>query len=179
MMIDMFNPWIKLTTVSAALAASSLFIAGAQNKTDTFEGKTIPSFTLKNVNGGTWTNANLKGKVVLLDFWATWCGPCKKASPTMEKLHKGLKSKGLTVIGVSVMEDVKGTKDIKKYRDEHKYTYNFAYEGDALAEKLKIVGVPQFVLIDRSGKVVETWEGYSDRLMADISTKTTALVNKK
>lgn len=169
---------VKSIAVVAALLIGTALVAVAQNKTSTFEGKTAPSFKLKITDGTTATNANLKGKVVLLDFWATWCGPCKKASPTMQSLHKSYASKGLKVIGVSVFEEEKGKTGVVNYKNEHKYTYPFAYEGDDLAKTLKISSIPQFVLIDKKGKIVKTWEGYSESTMNDISAKVKAELAK-
>ncbi|MFM9873843.1 MAG: TlpA family protein disulfide reductase [Fimbriimonadaceae bacterium] len=165
--------------MSAVLLVGTFFSAIAQNKTNTLEGKAAPKFSLKITDGTKATNASLKGKVVLLDFWATWCGPCKKASPTMQKLHKELYAKGLRVIGVSVMEEEKGKAGVVKYKNEHNYTYAFAYEGDDLAKALKIGGVPEFVLIDRSGKIIDSWDGYSEAMMSEITTKTRAAVASK
>lgn len=170
---------LKLGAVSAALLVGTVFSAIAQNKTNTMEGKAAPSFKLKLTDGNSYTNANLKGKVVLLDFWATWCGPCKKASPVMQKLHKDNFANGLRVVGVSVMEEEKGKAGVVKYKDDHKYTFAFAYEGDDLAKQLKITGVPQFVLINRKGVIVDSWEGATDAILADISKKTAAEVAKK
>lgn len=170
---------LKFAAVGAILLVGTVFSAVAQNKTNTLEGKPAPSFNLKITDGSKYTNANLKGKVVLLDFWATWCGPCKKASPTMQKLHKENFSKGLRVVGVSVMEEEKGKAGVVKYKNDHKYTYAFAYEGDDLADKLKITGVPMFVLINKKGVIVDSWDGYSEAIMADISKKTKAEIAKK
>ncbi|MBL8066942.1 MAG: redoxin family protein [Armatimonadetes bacterium] len=169
---------VKLSLTAAVLIAGTALVAVAQNKTATFEGKTAPSFKLKITDGTTATNASLKGKVVLLDFWATWCGPCKKASPTMQNLHKTYSSKGLKVIGVSVMEEEKGKAGVVKYKTDHKYTYPFAYEGDDLAKSLKVSSIPQFVLIDKKGKIVKTWEGYSESIMGDITAKVKAEIAK-
>lgn len=97
----------------------------------------------------------------------------------MQKLHKENFSKGLRVIGVSVMEEEKGKAGVVKYKTDHKYTFAFAYEGDDLAKKLKIGGVPMFVLINKKGVIVDTWDGYSEAMMADITAKTKAELAKK
>jgi thiol-disulfide isomerase/thioredoxin len=170
---------LKIGAISTALFVGTVFCAVAQNKTSTLEGKNAPSFNLKITDGTKATNASLKGKVVLLDFWATWCGPCKKASPTMQSLHKENFSKGLRVIGVSVMEEEKGKTGVVKYKTDHNYSYAFAYEGDDLAKKLKISGVPMFVLINKKGVIVDSWDGYSEAIMADITKKTKAEIAKK
>lgn len=145
--------------------------APVQNSTDKLEGKTAPAFSMKTTDGKTLNNANLKGKVVLLDFWATWCGPCKAASPTMQKLHKQYAAKGLVVVGVDVMEDGNAKQLASAYKAEHKYTYTFTYDNDALANKWGVKGIPQFVLIDRKGVVKETWFGWGDTNKADMVAK--------
>lgn len=173
--------WLRIGSVAGALLIGSVLIAGGgvQNKTHTLEGKAAPSFSMKTTDGKTLTNASLKGKVVLLDFWATWCGPCKKASPTMQSLHKSLNSKGLTVVGVNVLEEQSGPAPAKKYKADHKYTFTFAYDADSVATKMKITGIPQFILINRKGVIVETWDGFDDKIKADIEKKVKAEVEKK
>jgi len=171
--------WIRIGTATVALLVVGVMSAVAQNKTATLEGKAAPSFKMKTTDGKSVTNASLKGKVVLLDFWATWCGPCKKASPTMQRLHNSLNSKGLTVIGVNVMEETAGSAAAKKYKADHKYGFTFTYDADDVATKMKISGVPQFVLMNRKGVIVETWEGFDDKIKADIERKVKAEVAKK
>jgi len=170
---------MRTAFVGATLLGVALLTAGVQNKTSSLEGKAAPAFSMKSTDGKTVTNASLKGKVVLLDFWATWCGPCKKASPTMESLHKSLNAKGLTVIGVNVLEDTAGAGPAKKYKADHKYSFMFTYDADAVATKMKISGIPQFVLINRKGVIVDSWEGFDDKIKADMEAKVKAEVAKK
>lgn len=168
----------KISILAASLLAAATVGAFLQNKTSSLEGKTA-TYSFKTTEGRTLTNKSLKGRVVLLDFWATWCGPCKAASPTMESLYKSLNKKGLVVIGVDVMEDEKGPGPAKEYKKHGKYTYHFAYEGDDVAQKMLVQGVPQFVLIGRDGKIKETWEGFDAKIKADIEKKVKAEVAKK
>lgn len=149
------------------LAAASLVIVGvgmlqAQGgQGDALKGKPFPSFKMTDTAGKVHTNASLKGKVVLVDFWATWCGPCKAASPAMQKLHEKYAKQGLVVIGANTFErpaDRKGA--AAKYQNEHKYGYTFTSENDDLAKKLGVQGIPFFVFIDRQGVVREVVTGY-------------------
>jgi thiol-disulfide isomerase/thioredoxin len=149
----------------AAVVASSTQVASAQTKGfgPHLVGKKMPTFKLTDTKGKVYTNKSLKGKVVLIDFWATWCGPCKMASPAVQKLHDKYKDKGLVVIGADVMEQ--SPDDAKngaaRYAKEHKYTYNFTPKSDALAKTLGITSIPAFVFIDREGKIAATPMGYS------------------
>ncbi len=124
-----------------------------------FKGKQVPAFSLKTFEGKPISNASLKGKPYILDFWATWCGPCKAASPTMQKLHEKFKARGLVVIGANVGER-DGGKKAKGYPKEHKYTYTFVSNADALGGKLKVSGIPAFVFVDKTGKIAEVFTGF-------------------
>lgn len=130
----------------------------------TMTGKALPTFSAKSLSGAKVSNATLKGKVVLLDFWATWCGPCVKMSPTMQKLHTKYNKKGLVVIGMNLEG---GTEDSDKakamdYVKKHKYTYLNTIGNDGLASKLQVSGIPRFVLVDKKGKIIGDWTGSSD-----------------
>src|SRR5690606_27754000 len=91
----------KISILAASILAAATVGAILQNKTATLKGKAV-TYSFKTTEGRTLTNKSLAGRVVLLDFWATWCGPCKAASPTMESLYKTHNKNGLVVIGVDV-----------------------------------------------------------------------------
>lgn len=134
---------------------------------------------MKTIKGTTLTTANTKGKVVLLDFWASWCGPCKAASPTMESLHKANASKGLVVVGVNGLENKKGPEAAKAYQKKNGYSYTFTYDNDPLIDRLKIEGVPTFIVVDRKGKVTYVAKEWSEKVKADLTKAVTAAVAAK
>lgn len=150
---------LLIPAVAAALFSTSF----AQNPFQKFIGKPAPAFSLKTLSGKTLTNANTKGKVVLIDMWASWCGPCKAASPTMQELHKKFASKGLMVVGANVMDGSVADSKMQsaKYQKEHKFSYTFAFGADPLAEKFGVQGIPFFVVIDRTGIVRDVMVGFS------------------
>jgi thiol-disulfide isomerase/thioredoxin len=94
-----------------------------------------------------------KGKVVLLDFWTTWCGPCKTELPILEKLQKEFRAQGLVVLGINVDED---PQTVAKYRTAAGLTYPSLQRtaDDELLKSLSVNAFPTLVLIDRTGKVV-------------------------
>lgn len=148
--------------VSAALLASISFGQGTSDL-DFLVGKPVPNFTMKDIKGKVWTNQSLKGKVVLLDFWASWCGPCKAASPIMQKLYKKFRSEGLVVIGAETLEH--GQAPIAaKYSKEHSYTYTFTTDNDNLTNALKIESIPAFIIVDKTGKVARAEIGVPKKL---------------
>lgn len=161
--------WVALTAVLC-----SAFAFGGQADVKKLEGKPVPAFSMKTFAGKTVTSASLKGKVVILDFWATWCGPCKAASPTMQALHAKYGKKGLVVIGANMGED-DGGKEAAKYPSKNKYTYMFTKGNDAYAGKLGVQGIPCFVFVDKAGKVASVQVGFG----GDASAKEFESIVKK
>ena len=123
-------------------------------------GDPAPDFKLTDLDGKEVTLASLKGKVVLLDFWATWCGPCVAAMPTMQKLHDEYQSKGVVVLGVNTWEQK--PQAAKDYIAKKKYTYGCLLKGDDLAKAYGVPGIPTLVVIGKDGKVVEIEVGLAD-----------------
>jgi len=121
-------------------------------------GDAAPEFKLADFAGKEWTLASLKGKVVLLDFWATWCGPCKKAMPSIQKIHEDYQSKGVVVLGVNTWERV--SDGAKKYMESKGFTYPCLEKGDDLATAYGMSGIPTLVVIGKDGKIVEIEVGF-------------------
>jgi cytochrome c biogenesis protein CcmG, thiol:disulfide interchange protein DsbE len=146
--------------VLASIVLCSLTVVSLGRDVKELVGKPAPGFKMTDTRGKTITNASLKGKVVILDFWATWCPPCVAASPTMQKLHEKYAKQGLVVIGANLGErnDPDGTP--AKYAKEHKYTYIFTKKNDDYGRKIGILGIPVFMFIDRKGVVRRVETGF-------------------
>lgn len=137
------------------------FAYGQSDSVENLAGKKMPSFSMTTFAGKKITNASLKGRPYILDFWATWCGPCKAASPTMQALHKKYAGKGLVVIGANTGESSGSMALAKKYPSEHGYTYTFTSKNDELGAKLGIGGIPCFIFVDKAGKVKAVKIGFN------------------
>jgi peroxiredoxin len=108
-------------------------------------------FTLRQLNGETWTLKELRGKVVLVNFWATWCPPCRKEMPDLETLYKQFKEQGLVILAISDEEESK----VKPFIAEQKVTYPILLDpGRKVNELFEIEGIPKTFVYDRSGKLV-------------------------
>ncbi len=132
------------------------------------KGKAFPDFKLKTLDDKEFSNKSFKGKVTVIDFWATWCGPCVAAAPKLQAIHEDMKDKGVQIVGANAFErggDGKldnGPDKAKKYVEEHKYTYTFTYGGSELAQKLNITGIPSFFIIGKDGVVADVQVGFSE-----------------
>ena len=125
-------------------------------------GAALPDLKLQTfINGKDWvSNASMSGKVVLLDFWEVWCGPCVESMPKIEAIHEKYSSKGLLVYGiVNDPSNVAASKAMAKVR---KFTLPVLLGSERLRDQLKITGIPLYILIDKTGKVSYIAEGFSN-----------------
>lgn len=129
-------------------------------------GTLAPDFTAQAPDGHTVKLSDYRGKVVVLDFWATWCPPCRASMPHLQHLHETLSSKGVKVLGICV-SDEKSAFD--KWIPEHKeLTFECAYDlagrsGNSISGKLyNVSGIPTTYIIDKDGKVLEAIVGYEE-----------------
>jgi cytochrome c biogenesis protein CcmG/thiol:disulfide interchange protein DsbE len=122
------------------------------------EGDPAPAFDLKDAKGASVKLADFKGRVVLLNFWATWCVPCKAEIPWFQEFDKTYKDRGLSVVGVSMDED--GWKAVNPYVEERKIAYTMLLGNDELAAAYgDIYSLPTTFLIDGEGKVASIHRG--------------------
>lgn len=122
-------------------------------------GSMAPDFSLKNADGETVTLSELKGNVVMIDFWATWCGPCIAAMPAVQKMHEEYESKGVKIYGINTWE--RG--DAVKFKKDKGYTYGLLLEGDEVAKQYGVTGIPAFFIMDHEGRVIYAGQGFNER----------------
>jgi peroxiredoxin len=109
------------------------------------------NFELKDVSGKTWSLKSMKGKVVLVNFWATWCPPCRKEMPDLQALSDEFGKQGLVVLGLTDEE----SSVVKNFLSHQSYNYPILLDSDrAAAKQFGIEGIPKSYVYDRSGKLV-------------------------
>ena len=117
-------------------------------------GKPAPDLNLSTLDGRQMSLFSLRGKVVLLDFWATWCAPCRDQMPAIAKLVKETIDQGLVVLGIN---DDETPERAARFANEQKLDWPSLFDGKQheAREKYKVDGIPTLVLIDKHGVVVE------------------------
>jgi peroxiredoxin/YHS domain-containing protein len=139
--------------------------------------RSAPNFTLANLAGEKIALENFRGKIVLLDFWATWCKPCVKSMPALQKVHDQFASKNFTALGVSIDED--GKEKVESFVKKHKIAYPILLDGDKNPawETYKVKVIPMLFLVDPQGQIVQQWVGETD--MKEVESAVAGLVAKR
>jgi len=113
----------------------------------------VPDFSLECLKGEKVQLRNLKGKVIFLNFWATWCGPCKEEMPSMETLHQQLKDRDFVFLTISV--DYDGAKTVKKFMEKHRYSFPVLLDPTSKTlQPFEINRIPATIFIDRNGRMI-------------------------
>ncbi len=137
----------------SALLALVVFVAcsGERQRPRALVGDEAPAYAAVDMNGDSVTLASLRGKVVLLNVWATWCAPCREEIPFLQTLYEKHRGDGLEIIGVSV--DARGQEEsIKGFVNDFKMTYPVWRDPDERVQSLYLaLGVPASYIIDREG----------------------------
>lgn len=135
-----------------------------------------PNFTLRSMDGGSVSLADLKGQVVMLNFWATWCGPCRQEMPHLEALYQRYGDLGFTLLGVNVEEDSSGA---GKFLEETPVSFPILFDPDnAVSELYEVVAMPSTVLVDRAGNMRFIHHGYQPGFENEYQTQIRALIKE-
>jgi peroxiredoxin len=135
-------------------------MAGLAQAAPPAAGSPAPDFTLKALDGPNLRLREQRGKVVMINFWATWCGPCREEMPQLKRLHDKYQAAGFTLLGVNVDEDPRQASALAQ-----KLALGFPVLFDAdkqVSKTYDLSAMPSTVLIDRDGKVRFVHRGYRD-----------------
>lgn len=142
---------LRVATVALLVALPALAATGSSGP--------APDFRLAARGGKQVGLADFKGQVVMLNFWATWCGPCRQEMPLLESIHKKYAKMGFTIIGVNVEPDPKAAE--AWLAKQPPVTFPIVYDVDSRVSKLyKVAGMPSSVIVDRKGNMRVLHKGY-------------------
>jgi thiol-disulfide isomerase/thioredoxin len=136
-----------------------------------------PDFTLKTIDGQEITLSELKGKAVLLDFWATWCGPCRESIPHLIQLYKTYRENGFEVIGISL--DKGDAAVVRNFAKSMDIPYPIVMATEETARDYRVTSIPTTFFIDKEGKIREKIIGFNSTIAQQMNSKIADLTAEK
>lgn len=141
---------------------AALVLTGLLASTPALAADKATDFTLRDIDGQSLTLSSLEGKVVLLSFWATWCGPCKEEMPHLQKMYTAKKAEGFEVLSIST-DDARSASRVKPYIKKMGYDFRVLLDKES-----KVIGtynpaktLPYTVVIDKAGEIAHVASGYN------------------
>ncbi len=140
-----------------------LVLVGGCNRSRPSGNGEAPDFTLKDLNGKSVTLQSFRGHPVLMDFWATWCGPCRMSIPLVQQFYARHKAEGLIVLGMNIDDEPADVYAFVKYFN---MTYPILFAGQTpVGGAYGVEGIPSFYFLDQQGRVVQHYEGFSPEIV--------------
>ena len=141
------------------------------------DNQAAPDFTLTDAQGNEYTLSDLRGQVIMINFWASWCGPCRQEMPLLEQIHQRYEPLGFTLLGINVEEN---PEDGKSFLRERPVSFPVLYDPDNGISKLyDVVAMPSTVIIDRQGNVRYLHHGYKPGYENDYQDQIRALARER
>jgi peroxiredoxin len=165
---------VKVITTGIILLSLFFFIANCKKREYQANiGSRAPDFTLTDLDGKKVSLSDYKGTVIIIDFWATWCPPCKDSIPFLEGLHQRYREKGLVILGISFDGD---TDTVRNFRKKITMTYPVLMGDDRLKNDYGLIGIPEMFILDRNGILKHHHLGFDDSLPAQIEKEVMELL---
>ncbi len=167
-----------MKTFLAIIISATLFSLPACAKKESplpVVGNRAPSFTLKDTDGKTVRLSDFSGRVVVIDFWATWCHPCKESTAELEKLHRKYKDKGVVILGISMDSGDSAMLKVKSFAEKNDLTYPMLIDDGKASESYAVYNIPATYILDRNHVIVKIYKGYmpglGDRIAEQIEKR--------
>jgi peroxiredoxin len=161
--------FLKSTVLGLLLAAATSTFASDESP--------APDFTLTNRQGQAVSLSELRGKVVLINFWATWCGPCRTEMPLLEALYKRYEALGFELLGVNVEEN---SVNADAFLRESPVTFPILYDPkNQVSQLFEVAAMPSTVLVDREGNVRFLHHGYQPGYESTYQDQIRALIRER
>ena len=122
-------------------------------------GEKAPSFTLEDINGNRVSLSDFEGRVVVVDFWATWCHACEETSPELEWIQEKYKARGVAVLGISLDSGSDAVEKVRAFARRLDLTYPMLMGNDKLARAYRVQGIPATYILDKKHVIVKRYAG--------------------
>lgn len=143
--------------------SKTIQITESENKqlsTGILKGQLAPDFTLTDLNGDTVKLSDFKGKIVFVNFWATWCPPCQAEMPHMQNIFEKFKSKDVVILGVNMTLTEENSEDVQTFVNEQQLTFPIVMdEKSDVVQTYQVVAYPTTYLLDKEGVILEKFYG--------------------
>ncbi|HQU48884.1 MAG TPA: TlpA disulfide reductase family protein [Casimicrobiaceae bacterium] len=169
----MANSCVRSAAVMLAMATIVMSVPGKALA----PGDAAPAFALPDARGATVALENLRGRVVVVDFWASWCGPCKRSFPWMSEMQRRYGDRGLSIVAVNVD---KRLEDAAKFLATTPGDFTIVYDpSGASPAAWDVKGMPTSYLVDRSGRIVSVESGFRDESKGALEARIQAALGAK
>ena len=164
---------VLLLSLLFVLAAAGCQPGGTGRRAE--KGSPAPDFTLRDLEGKDLTLSSLRGRVVLLEFWATWCPPCRESLPAMEKLYRKYRKEGMEVVAIAVRDDAD---EVRKLVAADGLSFRVFLDDEAVSRIYGISGIPALFMLDRKGVIRHQLEGYRPAVDEEIAARVEKLLSR-
>ena len=173
----MTTPRIRNLRLIVAALILALFVFSCAKKGEKHViGGNAPDFSLSDIQGNSVRLSDFSGKVVLVEFWATWCGPCLDAVPEMNALYEKYRSRGFIVLGISVDKGKDMQARLASFAKEHAITYPILHDIGDVNGRYGVYSIPSTFIINREGNIAGNHVGFSPALKEILSKEIEALL---
>lgn len=155
-----------------AVAVAGILMLPSRSHAAARAGQPAPAFKITTTSGQPVTLENYRGYVLVVDFFATWCHPCRDSIPHLNEMNRKYGRQGLQVLGLSADDD--GERALKSFAAEYQISYPIALAGEATLADFGVRSVPVMFIIDKQGKVAEVFRGFT----GEVGRSTEQLIKK-
>jgi peroxiredoxin len=163
---------IPLYRLVMVLAVAGILLGPAGVYAAPRSGQAAPDFKVSTIAGQQVSLENYRGRVLVLDFFATWCQPCRVSIPHLVEMNRKYGSQGLSVLGMSADDD--GERGVKVFAEKNRITYPVALAGEPVLADYGVRSVPVMFVIDKKGRVAEVFRGFT----GEVARSTEQLIKK-
>lgn len=169
--------FLRNSSLMICMVALALFaLSCSKTKGHASIGDRAPDFTLRDLNGNKIQLSELTGKVVMVEFWATWCPPCRESIPEMKDVYEKYKDRGFVLLGISIDKGKNAPVEVSSFVKEHSVTYPVLIDDSDVNASYSVSSIPTSFIIDKEGKIVSKRTGFIPGLGGEISKEIEALL---